>query len=451
VQQRRFSVRLGHETHRFDSAALWEKWGRADILIFYEGRALAVLEVKREGLSLTHEDYEQAQSYANQLTPRPPLVIVTNGHETRVYDANTGETWSGDDDAAKAVMRLLENASKLAASDMRWAIEALMGRDIGTWTRIVRASTAAVMAEMTDPPGEAGRPFTRDLLFPRLATFKALKALESGPTFTVIEGAPVTGKTNLLRELAVRTAGSDELAVLMLRGSGPGLFQAIANLFAAQLEWTLTAADAREWLRRMSSGAVGPALVVAIDGVEPGTSMAADLEELAGLHPGDKLRVILTTDRPEALVKAPNRRTETALGARATRIEVGPLGWRNSSGRGRRFVVPRLSSSTAPNMPRTTVPLGYCAPFMTTSRAIPALRMRPARSFCLPHSGWDLWTPPGRLTPIRLTSYAATAYSPETLCQTRRLVRLSSPWPLPTASSSAGTPCLVKQEAAWPR
>ena len=50
---------------------------------------------------------EQAQSYANQLTPRPPLVIVTNGHETRIYDANTGQAWSGEDDAAKAVTRLL--------------------------------------------------------------------------------------------------------------------------------------------------------------------------------------------------------------------------------------------------------------------------------------------------------------------------------------------------------
>src|SRR4029077_906470 len=94
VEQRRFTVRLGHETHVFDSAAQWQKSGRADILIFYKERPLAVLEVKREDLCLTHADYEQAQSYANQLTPRPPLVIVTNEHETRVYDANTGQAWS---------------------------------------------------------------------------------------------------------------------------------------------------------------------------------------------------------------------------------------------------------------------------------------------------------------------------------------------------------------------
>jgi len=326
VEQRRFTVRLGHETHEFDSAAQWEKSGRADILIFYDGRPLAVLEIKRENLPLTHTDYEQAQSYANQLTPRPPLVIITNGAETRVYDANTGHAWSGEDDAGAAVTRLLANAAKVAAADMRWATEALMGREMEVWTRIVRASTAALIAEMTDPPGMAERPFARGFLFPRLATLKATKALKTGPTFTVIEGAPVTGKTSVLRELALRTADGDDLAVLMLRGSGPGLFQALANLFAAELEWNLSANDARQWLRRMSSGSAGPALVVAIDGVDPGTAMSADLEELASLRPGEKLRVILTTDRPEGLVKTPNGRTTTGLGAQATQIELGPLG-----------------------------------------------------------------------------------------------------------------------------
>ena len=84
VEQRRFTVRLGHETHELDSVGQWESSGRADILVFYEERPLALLEIKREDLALTHTDYEQAQSYANQLTPRPPLVICYQ----RCRDAN---------------------------------------------------------------------------------------------------------------------------------------------------------------------------------------------------------------------------------------------------------------------------------------------------------------------------------------------------------------------------
>lgn len=326
TEQRRFTVRIGHETHEFDSAAQWEKSGRADIIIFHGGRPLAVVELKREDLALTQADYEQAQSYANQLTPRPPLVVVTNGLETRIYDANTGQSWSGDQDAASAVARLLANAAKLAAADMRWATEALMGRETGVWTAIVRSATARLLEEMTDPPGQSDRAFAQLLLFPRLATFEAIKSALAGTSFTFIEGAAQSGKSSCLRELALRTQNSEDLAVLMLRGSGPGLFQSLANLFAAELEWNLTANDARQWLRRMSTGTAGPALLLAIDDVEPGTPMAADLEELASLRLGSKLNVILTTDRAERLAKAPNGRTQTAMGTRAEVIEIGPLG-----------------------------------------------------------------------------------------------------------------------------
>lgn len=326
VEQRRFTVRLGHETHEFDSTAQWEKSGRADVIIFHGGRPLAVVELKREDLALTHADYEQAQSYANQLTPRPPLVVVTNGRDTRIYDANTGQLWSGEQDAANAVARLLANAAKLAAADMRWATEALMGRETGVWVPIVRSATERLLAEMTDPPGQSDRAFAELLLFPRLSTFAAIKSAQAGTTFTIVEGAAQSGKSSCLRELSLRTRDSEDLAVLMLRGSGPGLFQSLANLFAIELEWNLTANDARQWLRRMSTGPAGPALLLAIDDVEPGTSMAADLEELASLRPGNKLNVILTTDRSERLVKAPNGRTQTAVGARAEVIEIAPLG-----------------------------------------------------------------------------------------------------------------------------
>jgi len=325
TEQRRFTVRLGHEMHEFDSTSHWEKSGRADILIFYDQRPLAVLEIKREDLALTQSDYEQAQSYANQLTPRPPLVVVTSGRETRIYDANTGQPWSGEEDAAGTVSRLFVNAAKLAVTDMRWATEALMGWETGIWVRIVRSSTARLIGELTDAPGKSGRPFAERLLFPRLATRAALQALQAGTTFTVIEGAPLAGKSSLLRELALHTRESADLAVLMLRGRGPGLFQSLANLFATELEWNLTPNDARQWLRRMSNHRAGPALVVAVDDVEHGTAMATDLEELATLRPGKSLKVILTTDRAEGLTKAPNERGTTALGTHAELIELGSL------------------------------------------------------------------------------------------------------------------------------
>lgn len=165
VQQRRFTIRLGHDTFEFDSAALWEKTGRADILIFYADRPLAVLEVKRETLALQKSDYEQAQSYANMLTPRPPLLIVSNGKHTQLFDGNTACPLDAGDYSNASITNLLENVGKIAAADMRWAIEALMGREVAIWPRAVRKCTAALIETWTDPPGAVGRPIARDLIF----------------------------------------------------------------------------------------------------------------------------------------------------------------------------------------------------------------------------------------------------------------------------------------------
>ena len=65
--------------------------------------------------------------------------------------------------------------------------------------------------------------------------------------------------------------GSADYAVSMIRAghSGPGLFQRIANLLSAALEWKVGADDVRQWLRRLSHSGTGPALVLALDGISP--------------------------------------------------------------------------------------------------------------------------------------------------------------------------------------
>ncbi|MDR9423660.1 MAG: type I restriction enzyme HsdR N-terminal domain-containing protein [Marinobacter sp.] len=325
-QQRSFTVRLGHEERNFDSGYAWTKTGRADLILSYRDRALAVLEVKREDKSLNTKDFQQAQSYAALMTPRPPLVVVTNGNETCVYDSNTGQAISAQDLAAEGIERIFSNAAKVAAADLQWATEALMGRDTDVWVPIVREASAALIDELCDAPGDTGQPFARDLIIPRQSSQEVLAALQDGTQFVVVSGAPSVGKTNLLREFAVNTYQSNDFAVLLLRGDpGPGLYQSLADLFSEKLEWNLSSNDCLQWLRRMAKGPHGPALVLAIDGVEPGSKLASDLEHLARIKLGDQLKVILTTDQPESLVKNRNGRNNTALGSYSYCIEMGAL------------------------------------------------------------------------------------------------------------------------------
>jgi hypothetical protein len=325
-QQRSFTVRVGHTELTFDSGSAWTKTGRADVIISYRDRALALLEIKREDKKLVNKDFQQAQSYASLITPRPPIVVVTNGHETRVYDSNTGQALSSQDRASEGIERIFSNAAKFAAADLQWAIEALMGRDTDVWVSVVREASATLIDELCDAPGYTGQPFAQDLIIPRQSYQEVLSTLQGGTQFVVVSGAPSIGKTNLLREFAVNTCKSSDFATLLLRGDpGPGLFQSLADLFAEKLEWNLSSNDCRQWLRRMAKGPHGPALVLAIDGVEPGSNLAKDLEQLARIKPGNQLRVILTTDQPDRLVKSYNGRTTTALGNCSSSIEMGPL------------------------------------------------------------------------------------------------------------------------------
>lgn len=319
-------VRIGHQEKMFDAKAEWEASGRADILIFHEDRCLAVVEVKRTTVKLTPDDAAQAQSYANQFTPRPPLLIVTNGVKTIVYDSATGEPWSAGSDVEKAVAKLLENATAVAAANMKWAVDVLIGPGADIWPVVVRDRTRELIARQTAPAGQGRKPFAQGLSLPRDATHQVFAHLRAGLRFVLVDGPPLAGKSNVLRELAESTQTSEEFAVLLMRGGSVGLYQSIANILSNALEWEVNRDNVRQWLRRLSRFSRGPTLILAIDGLEPGNAMSRDLEELADAGFGDKVRIVASIDDARRILFTGNNRNRTAINDQgAETITVGPL------------------------------------------------------------------------------------------------------------------------------
>lgn len=324
--QTTLKVRIGHKVETFDANAKWEESGRADILLFYKDRCLAVVEAKRATVKLTPDDATQAQSYANQFTPRPPLLIITNGAETQVFDSATGEPWSAGTDAEKAVAKLVKNAATAAAANMKWAVEVLLGPGADIWPMVVRDRTDELIARRTAPAGQGRKPFAEGLSLPRDATQNVLAHLRAGKRFVLVDGPPLVGKANVLRELAQTTRTSEEFAVLLMRGGSTGLYQSIANILANALEWEVTADNVRQWLRRLSRFGHGPTLVLAIDGLEPGDAMARDLEELADAAFGDKVRIVASIDDARRILSTGNSRRHSAISDQgAETVTVGRL------------------------------------------------------------------------------------------------------------------------------
>jgi hypothetical protein len=327
--QTKFQFKFGHSIVKVDGAAASKVQGRLDILVSYKGEPLAVMELKRETLSLTSDDEDQGLSYARMLHPRPPLVVVTNGKETKTLETHTGAEWKPDTPSEAAVQKLIQAAGTLAAGTLKRAIETLLGPQSDVWIEAIRATTDSVLVDLSGGFDEISLPFVDGFLIPRNATQQVLDELKGPKRIVLVEGAPLIGKSNVLRELALSTRTSPNFVTLFIEadGQGVGIFQSIADLMADALGWTITTDDARAWLRSLSRQS-GSTLVLAIDGISATRNeVRRDIEELTSDSFGKNLRLVLAVDDaivPD-LLKSASGRKATKIGRRAGRVSVDTL------------------------------------------------------------------------------------------------------------------------------
>ena len=325
--QTKFSFRFGRTSLNIDGVAVSRAEARTDILLLHEERPLAVLELKRSGASLTQGDIEQGLSYARMLHPSPPLVVVTNGEETKIFASYTGEPWTPTEPSEQAVAHLFAMAGQVAAADMKRAMEVLLGPTSEIWVEAVRAASREAIAEMTGTLEDTLQPFAEGFLIPRSATEELIAALGTR-RLVIVEGTPLSGKSNVLRELVANTAASPTLAVLYLDAGGGGVkvLQQLANLLSDALGWQVSRDEVRQWLRNLSQSR-GPDLVIAVDGL--GSHRDAIYEEIDELTSGYgvKLKVVIAIDDTIAkrLVVSTNGRRASSIGRKSVRLSVGPL------------------------------------------------------------------------------------------------------------------------------
>lgn len=328
VHQRSFTFRFGKATVTVNGDAKSYALARADVLVSFQGEPLAIFELKRPGLKLTADDEQQGLSYARLLQPRPPLVVVSNGQDVRILETDSGEPWRPASKSHATLKALIARGVQVAGGDLKRAVDRLMGSDSAIWAQAVRQATAAGLDERTGGWDEPVQPFVRGFLMSRKATHGTMKLLEAGHRLVTIEGGPLVGKSNVLRELAERTSQNENLVLLYLDADvGLDLFERIALILADALDWPLTADEARRWLTNLSR-AGGPTLVLAIDNVGPDRDdLRRDLETLTTNLFGPGLRLVLAVDDTvaEQLVIQRNGRGESALGRRAARLSLGQL------------------------------------------------------------------------------------------------------------------------------
>ena len=326
--QTRFSFDFGRARIEVDGKEQSRATGRADVLLHSGEQPLAVLELKRVGQLLLDADIAQGLSYARMLHPSPPLVAVTNGSDLVLLETHTGNEWKPANPSEAEFASLVTQAAKVATADLKQAVSILMGSDPSIWMQAIREVSKLTVNELSGEWGEQLLPFTPGFLLPRKATALALYLLRQNKQLVLIEGPPLSGKSNLLLELMSQTESADDLAVLFLESeSGTGILQTLATALSNTLSWPVTRDEARDWALRLSRTA-GPSLVIAVDGFGPGREdIRADVEDLTSHLFGNRVRVVITLDDSLAdqLVLNSTGRKKSAIGRRSERVHLDKL------------------------------------------------------------------------------------------------------------------------------
>jgi hypothetical protein len=326
--QTTFSFSFGTKRIKIDNKLRDKVSGRADILLLWNDKPFAILELKRPGSVLTAKDDAQGLSYARIVSPQAPLVVVTNGKECRLLETHTGKEWSPGKPSEEAFAELVKSASLIATGDLKSAISTLMGSNPVIWAQAVRQTTKQNIAELTGDWHQSWLPFVPNFLIPRRATQAVLQTLREGKRLILVEGPPLIGKSNVLREVVDRTDGSDDFITFFVEaGASGGIIQQLADCLSQALNWPLTREEARSWLLNLSN-AEGPALVIAVDGVGVSREdIRKDIEDLSSHAFGAALRVIVALDDTVAdlIVKSFTGRSASRIGRLASRLAVAAL------------------------------------------------------------------------------------------------------------------------------
>lgn len=331
THQKYLTLRLGHRTDiEIGGLKQAQATGHLDILLSFDEKPFAIIELKAPGEPLTDDDRDQGLSYARLLTPQAPLVIVSNGEEAQFFQTYDGKEWNPSNKDEEAVRALFSYTLSCAADERNEAIRLLFGKQPHIWTSLFRNYTESALSQLEGRVDDYSRPLTREFLIERSIVHEIGDLLIKKEPLLVLVGPPLSGKTNVLAQIC-RAGEFDELIPIYIDAvnTSYGIFQHIANQFTRELYVQVQTSEIRQWLLHSIQSIPGH-FVIIIDGWTANVTgtLKEDIDELINfLHPEQSLSVVLSMD-DNAFTEAKTisgRPTCSAIGRNAKVIQLNPL------------------------------------------------------------------------------------------------------------------------------
>jgi type I restriction and modification enzyme subunit R-like protein len=278
---------------------------RADILVRDgEGRNLLIIEVKAPDEPLDDKGRDQGISYARLLISGniAPFVVLTNGHETKIFDSLTKERLDGmaiptDHLYVRAGYRISGDDIALRAE----ALSALISLSPSNLNSFCSAQVERRMALLRSTDLQSGKKYIPSLYIEREHAKHKLEELldaQYRPVVLLI-GPPQVGKTNFLCHVAEERLARGEACLFY---PAVGMRQGLLAEIVSDFEWVLgeSQLSQRQVIAKLHNilRRINRKLVIFIDGWnEASVSMAEAIDQESELicHNGIQIVISVTS------------------------------------------------------------------------------------------------------------------------------------------------------------
>lgn len=236
--ERPVRLRVGHQVVDLGAeGATITLRGRYDLLLVNDvGRNVLLAELKRPGEPMGDDERDQALYYARLQQQMPPLVLVSNGTDTRLYDTLSFEEVTSAELPSRW-SKAVSGGLTVSVDDLRLREEALrffIGYSNGNVQAFCAAQQKGRMAGLRGDPATRTKKYLPHVYVPRSAMRDALAAflVSKSPAF-VLAGPSGVGKTNEFCALTEESRTSH----LALFFSGSELADKPAKALAEEFNW----------------------------------------------------------------------------------------------------------------------------------------------------------------------------------------------------------------------
>ena len=320
-----FEIRWGRKKDIIDSKKN-ARSSRSDILVKENGKPLFVIETKKDEADLTEDDKWQSISYARLMLPSLcPYAVLTNGKETKIYDAFTGDEIKDISESSyvKAGYKL-----QLEYEIQSEAISKLITLNYDNLHTLCKYQTDEVLSRLITSEKSNLKNYIDEVFVARRSLANVFDEFlnDKDSTCFLINGKSGIGKTNLMCNLV--NTYSSQFPVLFVSAS-----QLSSNLdifIANEFNWNFsTHKYPEQYIKQLHSilEKHDTKLLLFVDAIDEWSidNPEVKLSEFVSKIPGKKIKIILSCKKTQSLGFLRNKAVPLPLSEHLYHVDKEPI------------------------------------------------------------------------------------------------------------------------------